>query len=104
MVLSDISIQRPVLATVMSLLIVLVGLISYDRLQVREYPNIDTPTVTVETTYPGADARIIETQVTQILEDSIAGIEGIDFISSPLSIHISRATWVSRKRTQAGQC
>ena len=61
MVLSDISIRRPVLATVMSLLIVLVGLISYDRLQVREYPNIDTPTVTVETTYPGADAKIIET-------------------------------------------
>lgn len=82
MVLSDISIRRPVLATVMPLLIVLVGLIAYDRLQVREYPNIDTPTVTVETAYPGADAKIIETQVTQILEDSIAGVEGIDFISS----------------------
>ena len=92
MVLSDISIQRPVLATVMSLLIVLVGLISYDRLQVREYPNIDTPTVTVETTYPGADARIIETQVTQILEDSIAGIEGIDFISSISRDELSQVT------------
>ncbi len=92
MVLSDISIRRPVLATVMSLLIVLVGLISYDRLQVREYPNIDTPTVTVETTYPGADAKIIETQVTQILEDSIAGIEGIDFISSISRDELSQVT------------
>ncbi len=92
MVLSDISIRRPVLATVMSLLIVLVGLISYDRLQVREYPNIDTPTVTVETAYPGADARIIETQVTQILEDSIAGVEGIDFISSISRDELSQVT------------
>ncbi len=92
MVLSDISIQRPVLATVMTLLIVLVGLISYDRLSVREYPNIDTPTVTVETSYPGADARIIETQVTQILEDSIAGIEGIDFISSISRDELSQVT------------
>ena len=92
MILSNISIQRPVLATVMSLLIVLVGLISYDRLQVREYPNIDTPTVTVETSYPGADAEIIETQVTQILEDSIAGIEGIDFISSIRRDELSQVT------------
>ena len=92
MVLSDISIQRPVLATVMSLLIVLVGVISYDRLQVREYPNIDTPTVTVETAYPGADAKIIETQVTQILEDSIAGIEGIDTISSISRDELSQVT------------
>ncbi|MDX1653616.1 MAG: efflux RND transporter permease subunit [Candidatus Competibacteraceae bacterium] len=86
MVLSDISIKRPVLATVMNLLLVLVGLIAYDRLPVREYPNIDVPVVTVETAYPGASAPIIESQVTQVLEDSLAGIEGIDFISS-----ISRA-------------
>ncbi len=92
MILSDTSIQRPVLATVMSLLIVLVGVISYDRLQVREYPNIDTPTVTVETAYPGADAKIIETQVTQILEDSIAGIEGIDTISSISRDELSQVT------------
>jgi len=92
MVLSDVSIRRPVLATVMSLLIVLIGLIAYDRLSVREYPNIDTPTVTVETGYPGADAQIIETQVTQILEDSIAGIEGIDFISSISRDELSQVT------------
>lgn len=82
MVLSEISIKRPVLATVMSLLVLLVGLVTYDRLTVREYPKIDLPVVTVETTYPGASASIIETQITQIIEDSLSGIEGIDFMSS----------------------
>ncbi|MBY4676259.1 efflux RND transporter permease subunit [Marinobacterium arenosum] len=82
MVLSDISIKRPVLATVMSLLVLLIGLIAYERLSVREYPKIDLPIVTVETEYPGASASIIETQVTQILEDSLSGIEGIDYMSS----------------------
>jgi len=82
MVLSEISIKRPVLATVMSILILLVGFIAYDRLTVREYPKIDLPVVTVETTYPGASASIIETQVTQIIEDSLSGIEGIDFMNS----------------------
>ncbi len=82
MVLSDVSIKRPVLATVMSLLIVLLGLVSYQRLTVREYPKIDEPVVTVETTYRGATAEIIESQITQPLEESLAGIEGIDLISS----------------------
>ncbi|MEW5730039.1 MAG: efflux RND transporter permease subunit, partial [Pseudomonadota bacterium] len=80
--LPELCIRRPVFATVMSLLILLVGLISYDRLPVREYPNIDEPVVTVETKYPGASAEIIETQVTKVLEDSLAGIEGIDVMSS----------------------
>ncbi|GAA0786230.1 efflux RND transporter permease subunit [Marinobacterium sediminicola] len=82
MILSDISIKRPVLASVLSLLILLVGLIAYDRLSVREYPKIDVPVVSVETVYPGASASIIESQVTKIIEDSLSGIEGIDFISS----------------------
>jgi multidrug efflux pump len=82
MVLSEISIKRPVLATVMSIMILLVGFIAFDRLTVREYPKIDLPVVTVETTYPGASASIIETQVTQIIEDSLSGIEGIDFMNS----------------------
>lgn len=82
MILSEISIKRPVLATVMSLLVLLIGAISYDRLTVREYPKIDVPVVTVETNYPGASASIIETQVTQVIEDSLSGIEGIDFINS----------------------
>jgi multidrug efflux pump len=82
MVLSDLSIKRPVLAAVMSFLVLLIGLLAYDRLSVREYPKIDLPVVTVETTYPGASASIIETQVTQIIEDSLSGIEGIDFMNS----------------------
>ena len=82
MILSDISIKRPVFATVINLLVVLIGIISYERLTVREYPNIDVPVVTVETNYVGANASIIETQVTQIIEDSLSGEEGIDFMSS----------------------
>lgn len=82
MKLPEFCIARPVFATVMSILIVLVGLIAYSRLTVREYPNIDVPVVTVETTYQGANASIIETQVTKPLEDSISGIEGIDFVQS----------------------
>jgi multidrug efflux pump len=82
MVLSDISIKRPVLATVMSLVVVLIGLVSYQKLSVREYPKIDEPVVNVETTYPGATAEIIESQITQPLEESLAGIEGIEIITS----------------------
>ena len=82
MILSEISIKRPVLATVMSLLVLLIGALAYDRLTVREYPKTDLPVVTVETTYPGASASIIETQVTQVIEDSLSGIEGIDFMNS----------------------
>ena len=86
MVLSEVSIRRPVLATVMSLVIVLLGIIAWDRLPVREYPNIDEPVVTVETSFKGASANIVESQVTQTLEESLSGIEGIEYMSS-----ISRA-------------
>ncbi len=82
MQLSEISIRRPVLATVMSLLIVLIGLVAYDRLTVREYPNIDEPTVSVTTIYQGASPEIIETEVTTVIEDSLSGIEGIKTITS----------------------
>jgi multidrug efflux pump len=80
--LPELSIKRPVFATVMSLALVLVGLVSYQRLGVREYPAIDPPVITVQTDYPGASAPIVETQVTQVLEDSLSGIEGIDFLTS----------------------
>lgn len=82
MKISEISVRRPVLATVMSLLIVLIGLVAYDRLTVREYPNIDEPTVSVVTIYQGASPEIIETEVTTIIEDSLSGIEGIKTITS----------------------
>ncbi len=80
--LSDVCIRRPVFATVLALIIVLLGIVSYSRLQVREYPKIDEPTVTVTTAYLGASADIIESQVTKPLEDSIAGIEGVDVLTS----------------------
>jgi multidrug efflux pump len=86
MVLSDICIRRPVFATVMSLIIVLIGLVAYSKLAVREYPKIDEPVVTVNTRYPGASSEVVESQITKPLEDSIAGIDGIDVLSS-----ISRA-------------
>ena len=80
--LSALCIKRPVLATVLSLVVVLVGLVSYQRLTIREYPEIDEPTVSVTTTYRGASADIIETQITTIIEDSISGVEGIKTIKS----------------------
>lgn len=86
MQLPEISIRRPVFATVLSLLVVLVGIVSFDRLTVREYPKIDEPVVTVSTRYPGASAEVIESQISKPLEDSIAGIDGVDVITS-----ISRA-------------
>jgi multidrug efflux pump len=92
MVLPDISIRRPVLATVMSLMLILIGVISYLRLPVREYPNIDTPVVSVRTVYPGASAEIIESQVTQPLEDSLAGIEGIKTLKSVSREEVSQIT------------
>jgi multidrug efflux pump len=81
-VLSEICIKRPVFATVLSLMVLLVGLMSLSRLTIREYPNIDEPVVTVDTTYRGASAEIVESQVTKPLEDSLAGIEGVDVLSS----------------------
>jgi multidrug efflux pump len=75
-------INRPVFATVVNLIVILIGLVSYLQLTVREYPNIDEPVVSVRTDYPGASAQIIESQVTQVLEASIAGIEGIETMTS----------------------
>ena len=82
MKLSTLCIHRPVLATVLSLTIMLVGLVAYTRLPIREYPKIDEPVVTVDTTYRGASAEIIESQISKPLEDSLAGIEGVDVITS----------------------
>lgn len=82
MQLSDLSVKRPVFAAVVAILISLAGLIGYFSLSVREYPDTDPPVVSVETTYTGAAASVIETRVTQVLEDSLAGIEGIRTITS----------------------
>ncbi len=82
MQLAETSIRRPVLATVLSLLVVLIGAVSFTRLSVREYPKIDEPVVTVSVRYPGASAEVIESQIAKTLEDSIAGIDAVDVITS----------------------
>jgi multidrug efflux pump len=92
MFLPELSIRRPVLATVMSLAIVLLGVIAFTRLSVREYPKIDTPVVSVRTVYTGASAQVIESQVTQPLEDSLSGIEGVRTIKSVSREEVSQIT------------
>ena len=79
---SELTVKRPVLASVISLFLVLIGIISYDKLTIREYPDIDKPVITVSTIYRGASAEIMERDVTQILEDSISGISDIKEIKS----------------------
>ncbi len=82
MKISETSIRRPVLACVMSLLLVLIGLVSFNQLSLREYPRIDEPLVNVSTTLSGASSEVIESQVTKPLEDSIAGIDGVEIMTS----------------------
>ena len=82
MKLAETSIRRPVFASVLSLLIMLIGAVSFNRLSVREYPKIDEPVVSVQTRFGGASSEVMEGQVTKILEDSLSGIEGVDVITS----------------------
>ena len=82
MFLSDFSVRRPVFATVISALLVLLGLAALSNLPVRQYPDIEAPVVSIETSYRGASAEVIETKVTQVIEDVIAGIEGIEMLTS----------------------
>ena len=80
--LSDISVKRPVFASVISLLLVAFGMLSFSLLPLREFPDINPPIVSINTTYIGASAEVIETRITQIIEDQVSGIEGIKSISS----------------------
>ncbi|GAB2501023.1 efflux RND transporter permease subunit [Lysobacter humi (ex Lee et al. 2017)] len=82
MSLSELSIRRPVFATVMSLLLIVLGVMAFTRLTLRELPAIDPPVVSVDVSYPGASAGVVETRVTQVLEDALSGIEGIEAIES----------------------
>src|SRR5699024_9740148 len=82
MKISELCIRRPVFATVLSLMVALVGLISYERLTVREYPAIDEPVVSVITAYTGASPEVVESQVTKPLEDQLSGIEGVNVMTS----------------------
>lgn len=80
--MSDISVKRPVFAAVLSLLLVLIGAVAFTRLPVRDLPQVEPPIVSVDTNYRGANAQVVENQITQIIEDRISGIEGIESIVS----------------------
>ncbi|WP_086932748.1 efflux RND transporter permease subunit [Agarilytica rhodophyticola] len=82
MILSDISIKRPVFSSVMSVLLIVFGIVSFNRLPLREYPDIDPSVISVETVYPGAASNVVETRITEIIEERISGVEGIRFIES----------------------
>lgn len=92
MVLSDVSVKRPVFATVISLLLVAFGILSFMELPLREYPDTSPPVVSVSTSYPGASAEIVEVQITQLIEDQINGVEGVTSISSSSSDGSSRVS------------
>ena len=83
--LSDTSVTRPVFAAVLALLMIAFGLVSYERLPLREYPDIDPPVVSVDVIYPGASADVVESRITELIEDRIAGVEGIESITSASS-------------------
>ncbi len=90
--ISELGIKRPVLSTVFVLIIILLGVIGYTYLGVREFPSVDNPIITVQVTYPGANAEIIENQITEPLEQNINGIPGIRSLSSMSSQGWSRIT------------
>ena len=90
--ISELSIRRPVLATVITLIIVLLGVIGYTYLGVREYPSVDNPIISVSCSYPGANADVIENQITEPLEQNINGIPGIRSLSSVSQQGSSRIT------------
>src|SRR5918992_2113447 len=92
MKLSTISIHRPVLATVLTLVLILFGILSFTHLPVREYPDIDPAIVSIRTVYPGASEQIIEADVTTVLEESLSGLERVKSIASMSREEVSQIT------------
>ena len=90
--ISELSIRRPVLSTVMTLIILLFGFIGYNSLGVREYPSVDNPIISVSCSYPGANADVIENQITEPLEQNINGIPGIRSLSRTSLAAVSKST------------
>jgi multidrug efflux pump len=108
MILPRLSIQRPILAWMMNLVLVLFGLIGLSRLPVRELPDIDPPIVSVTTVFPGANAQVVETEVTERLEEAINNIEGIKTPAQRESRggqqHLRRVRPVARHRLVGPGC
>ncbi len=111
--ISELSIRRPVLSSVLTIIILLFGFIGYSYLGVREFPSVDNPIISVTCSYPGANADVIENQITEPLEQNINGIPGIRSMSSVSSQGQSRITvefelsrWISKRRptTCATRC
>ena len=92
MILSDVSVRRPVFAMVLSLLLTIIGLMAAARLPVRETPNVQPPIVSVDTIYRGASAAVVEAKVTRAIENQISGIEGVDTLRSSSLDERSRIT------------
>jgi len=88
--ISELSLKRPVLATVMNLMIILFGIVGFTFLAVRDYPAIDPPIITISTSYTGANPDIIESQITEPLEKQVNGIPGIRTITSSSSLGSSQ--------------
>jgi multidrug efflux pump len=92
MKISELSIDRPVLATVMSLAIILFGALAYTFLPVREYPDIETPVVSVTTSYRGANPQVVETEITDPLEEQLSTLEGVKLLTSSSAEQVSNVT------------
>ena len=92
MILSDVSVRRPVFAMVLSLLLTIIGLMAASRLSIRETPNVQPPIVSIETVYRGASASVVETKITQVIENQVAGLEGVDTLRSSSQDERSRIT------------
>lgn len=92
MLISDISVRRPVFAAVISLILVVMGLLAVQRMSIQEYPDMESPVVTISTSYRGAAADVVERRVTQVIEDQIAGVEGIEKVSSTSYDELSSIT------------
>jgi len=92
MILSDTAIKRPVLTMVGAIIIIILGVLSFNRMPVREYPDTDVPTVSITTTYRGASAEVVESRVTEPLEEQIAAIDGIRVMRSSSQEQVSRIT------------
>ncbi|HEY7638384.1 MAG TPA: efflux RND transporter permease subunit [Steroidobacteraceae bacterium] len=92
MILSDVSVRRPVFAMVVSLLLTIIGLMAASRLSVRETPNVQPPIVSIDTVYTGASASVVESKITQVIENQIAGLEGVDTLRSSSMDERSRIT------------
>ena len=92
MILSDVSVRRPVFAMVVSLLLTIIGLMAASRLTVRETPNVQPPIVSIDTVYRGASSAVVESKITQVIENQIAGLEGVDTLRSSSMDERSRIT------------